>query len=89
MGKASAWGRFVTKEEMERLGVAEMIGSKSVRAYMHGFFIPDRLWRAARSRTEHFDYDEYRKQTVEQKLAAQRANRITILKKLPKVRHRG
>lgn len=77
--------RFVTKEDMERLGLAEMIGSKAVRAYMHGFFLPDRLWRAARERSQPFDYEEYRKRAVEEKLAAQRANRITLLKKLPKV----
>lgn len=57
-----------------------------MRAYMHGYFVDNRLWHKARSLAEPFAYDTYRQQRVQQKLEAARKSRIGIVKKLPKVR---
>ena len=78
--------RFVTKAEVDRLGLNHLIGTALMRAYMHGYFVDNRLWHKARSLAEPFAYDTYRAQRVQQKLEQDRKSRIGIVKKLPKVR---
>lgn len=34
--------RFVTKEDLDRLGLTRLVGTPALRAYMHGFFIDNR-----------------------------------------------
>jgi len=77
--------RFVTREELERLGMTNLIGTKMLRAYMHGFFVDNRLYGKAKAIAEPFSYEDYRARKVEEKLAEERATRITVKKKLPKV----
>lgn len=36
--------KFVTRTELESLGMAHLIGSKMLRAYMHGYFMDVRLY---------------------------------------------
>ena len=36
--------RFVTRTELDGLGLSHLIGSKLLRAYMHGFFMDIRLY---------------------------------------------
>ncbi len=57
-----------------------------MRAYMHGYFVDNRLWHKARALAEPFAYDTYRQQRVQQKMEQERKSRIGIVKKLPKVR---
>ena len=77
--------RFVTREELEKLGMTNLIGTKMLRAYMHGFFVDNRLYGKAKAIAEPFSYEDYRARKVEEKLAEERATRITVKKKLPKV----
>ena len=77
--------RFVTREELERLGMTNLIGTKMLRAYMHGFFVDNRLYGKAKAIAEPFSYEDYRARKVEERLAEERATRITVKKKLPKV----
>lgn len=37
--------KFLTKEEVERLKLANLVGTNLLRAYMHGFFIDYRLYK--------------------------------------------
>lgn len=37
--------KFLTKEELERLNLTNLIGTNLVQAYMHGFFIDYRLYK--------------------------------------------
>lgn len=37
--------KFLTKEELERLNLTNLIGTNLLRAYMHGFFIDYRLFK--------------------------------------------
>lgn len=37
--------KFLTKEEVERLKLTNLIGTNLLRAYMHGFFIDYRLYK--------------------------------------------
>ena len=36
--------KFVTKEDLEKLNLNNLIGTNLVHAYMHGFFIDHRLY---------------------------------------------
>lgn len=40
--------KFVTKEDLERLDLTNLIGTNLLRAYMHGFFIDYRLYKKVR-----------------------------------------
>ncbi|KAL5017663.1 hypothetical protein ScPMuIL_007252 [Solemya velum] len=76
--------KFISRQELEELGLTHLIGSNLLRAYMHGFFMDVRLYHKAKSIVEPFAYDKYRKQKIREKIEAERANRVR-LKKLPKV----
>jgi len=77
--------KFVTREDLERLNLTNMLGTNLLRAYMHGFFIDHRLYAKAKAVADPFAYEEYRQQRIREKLDAARAARITVKKKLPKV----
>ncbi|KAK9846298.1 hypothetical protein WJX81_001159 [Elliptochloris bilobata] len=77
--------RFVTRAELDRVGLGHMVGTPLLRAFMHGFFLHNRLWHKALALARPFDYDDYRTQRVAAKLEAERQSRITVVKKLPKV----
>ena len=40
--------KFITKEELDDLGLEHLVGTKLLRAYMHGYFMNVRLYRKAR-----------------------------------------
>lgn len=40
--------KFVTREEVESLGIENLIGTSMLRAYMHGFFMDAKLYREAK-----------------------------------------
>ncbi|TYH09938.1 hypothetical protein ES288_A07G137500v1 [Gossypium darwinii] len=40
--------KFLTKEDLEKLNLTNLIGTNLLRAYMHGFFIDFRLYKKAR-----------------------------------------
>mmetsp|Transcript_13197 Transcript_13197/g.26786 ORF Transcript_13197/g.26786 Transcript_13197/m.26786 type:complete len:636 (-) Transcript_13197:558-2465(-) len=78
--------KFVTKEELERLQLDNLIGTELLKAYMHGYFINLRLYRKAVDASEPMAYENYRKQRVKEKLEAQRESRIAkVNRKNPKV----
>jgi ribosome biogenesis protein ENP2 len=56
-----------------------------LRAYMHGFFVDNRLWAKAKALVEPLGYDTYRQQQVAKKMEEDRASRISIVKRLPRV----
>uniref|UniRef100_A0A803M631 Nucleolar protein 10 n=1 Tax=Chenopodium quinoa TaxID=63459 RepID=A0A803M631_CHEQI len=77
--------KFLTKEELERLNLTNLIGTNLLRAYMHGYFIDYRLYKKAKSITDPFAYDAYIEKRKKEKLEAMHRERITIKRKLPKV----
>ncbi|XP_057200719.1 nucleolar protein 10 isoform X2 [Triplophysa rosa] len=76
--------KFVTRKDLENLGLTHLIGSALLRAYMHGFFMDIRLYHKVKNMANPFEYDEYRKDRIRQKIDESRAQRVQ-LKKLPKV----
>jgi ribosome biogenesis protein ENP2 len=43
--------RFVTRQELEKLALGHLVGTPLLRAYMHGFFVDNRLYRKAKVQT--------------------------------------
>lgn len=77
--------KFLTKEELDKLNLTHLIGTNVLRAYMHGFFINYKLYKKAEDMAGTSDADNYIEQRKREKLEAERASRITIKRKLPKV----
>ncbi|KAG5266119.1 hypothetical protein AALO_G00249990 [Alosa alosa] len=76
--------KFVTRKDLENLGLTHLIGTPLLRAYMHGFFMDIRLYHKVKTMVNPFAYDEYRKDKIRQKIDESRTQRVQ-LKKLPKV----
>ncbi|XP_048256625.1 nucleolar protein 10-like isoform X1 [Haliotis rufescens] len=76
--------KFVMRGELEELGLAHLVGSNLLRAYMHGFFMDIRLYHKAKAIADPFAYQTYRKSKIREKIDEERTNRVK-LKKLPKV----
>ncbi|KAH9621055.1 hypothetical protein KSS87_011836 [Heliosperma pusillum] len=75
--------KFLTREELERLNLSNLIGTNLVRAYMHGFFIKYQLYKKAKSLAEPFDYKAYTDKRIKEKL--DKEGRITMKRRLPRV----
>jgi ribosome biogenesis protein ENP2 len=77
--------KFVTKQELEQLGLDNLIGTNLLRAYMHGYFIDIRLYRKAKLVNEPFNFDEFKRNKIKEKLEKERENRVKVIRKLPVV----
>ncbi|KAK4345633.1 hypothetical protein RND71_035809 [Anisodus tanguticus] len=77
--------KFLTKEDLEKLNLTNLIGTNLLRAYMHGYFIDYRLYKKAQALSNPFAYDEYIERRKKEKFEKERDGRITIKRKLPKV----
>ncbi len=76
--------KFVTKQELENVGLSYLIGTNLLRAYMHGYFLDIRLYRKAKQLTEPFNYEEYKRNKIKEAIDKERINRVKV-HKLPKV----
>lgn len=72
--------RFVTRAELTRLELDHLLGTALVRAYMHGFFIDNRLYHKARARIAPDTYEEYRAKKIAEKMEAERQSRISMVR---------
>uniref|UniRef100_A0A8C6V0P4 Nucleolar protein 10 n=1 Tax=Neogobius melanostomus TaxID=47308 RepID=A0A8C6V0P4_9GOBI len=76
--------KFVTRKDLENLGLSHLVGSSLLRAYMHGYFMDMRLYHKVKSMANPFAYEEYRKDKIRQKIEESRTQRVPLTK-LPKV----
>jgi len=74
--------KFVTADDLEQLGAKELIGSKFLQPYMHGYFMDQRLHQKLKAAMDPFAFDEYRKQRVKQKLESKRTMRTRVKSKV-------
>ncbi|XP_041978163.1 nucleolar protein 10 [Aricia agestis] len=77
--------KFLTKQELETLGLDHLLGTNLLRAYMHGYFVDVRLYKRAKSIADPFAFEEYKKKKIREKIAQERPARITVDDSLPKV----
>eukprot|EP00955_Chlamydomonas_euryale_P025126 264597-Chlamydomonas_euryale.AAC.1 len=76
------------RPDLASLGLDHLMGTPMLRAYMHGFFVDNRLYEKAKILTDPFAYETYRSQRVQKKLEEERQSRISLVKKLPRVNAR-
>jgi hypothetical protein len=79
--------RFVTRPDLARLGLDHLLGTPMLRAYMHGFFVDNRLYAKAQALAvpSASSYEAYRARRLAEKMEEERAARISVVKRLPKV----
>ena len=78
--------KFVTLNELDEIGGKNLIGTKMLKPYMHGYFIDWRLYKKLKQLTEPFDYNKYLSDKREQKLEKYFGERIVMNKRLkPKI----
>ena len=68
--------KFLTRAEIDTLGIQNLVGTPLLRGYMHGFFIDIGLYNRIRAVANPFEYEEYRKKKVREKMEEKRASRI-------------
>ncbi|XP_076220571.1 nucleolar protein 10 lethal (2) 34Fd [Nomia melanderi] len=76
--------KFVTEKELDELGLAHLKGTNLLRAYMHGYFIDIRLYKKARDVMKPFEFEEYKKRRIQQKIQETCGSRVQI-QKMPSV----
>uniref|UniRef100_A0A915PTH2 Nucleolar protein 10 n=1 Tax=Setaria digitata TaxID=48799 RepID=A0A915PTH2_9BILA len=65
--------KFVTKKQLEEVGLSHLIGTSLLRAYMHGYFIDIRLYSKAKIFTQPFAYDNYKQKKIMEKIEEERS----------------
>jgi len=57
--------KFLTLPELKTLSLESLVGTNLLRAYMHGYFIDNRLYQKAKAASDPFAFEEYKAQQVE------------------------
>lgn len=70
--------KFLTLEEIEKLGAKKFIGTKFLKSYMHGFIMKSKMYMKLKQESQPFDYEKYRKEKVEKKLENEFKDRIYV-----------
>lgn len=73
--------KFLTRQELDALGMSQYIGSNLLRAYMHGFFVDIRLYRKFQALVGPASYEQYRRSEIERKIAEKTENQFKVNKK--------
>ena len=68
--------KFLTRSEIDTLGIQNLVGTPLLRGYMHGFFIHVGLYNRIRAVAKPFEYKEYRSQKIKERMEEKRASRI-------------
>lgn len=68
--------KFLTRTEIDQLGIQNLVGTPLLRGYMHGFFIHVGLYNRIRAVAKPFEYNEYRTQKIKERMDEKRASRI-------------
>lgn len=79
--------RFVTKKQLDDLGLSGLIGTNVLRAYMHGYFIDARLYNKAQTQMQPFAYEKYKEEKIKSMIADEREESAVKKKseKLPSI----
>ena len=70
--------KFVTEKELDELGLSHLKGTNLLRAYMHGYFMDVRLYRKTRDVMKPFEFEEYKKKKIREKIEEERPKRVQV-----------
>lgn len=68
--------KFLNYEDLEKLNATNLIGSKYLKQYMHGYLLHSKLYQKLQEINDPFAYEKYRKDLIQNKLEEKRKNRI-------------
>lgn len=71
--------KFVTEKELDELGLSHLKGTDLLRAYMHGYFMDIRLYRKARDVMKPFEFEEYKKRRIREKIKDDCVSRVQVI----------
>lgn len=68
--------KFLTRTEIDKLGIQNLVGTPLLRGYMHGFFVHVGLYNKIRAVAKPFEYSEYRSKKIKERMEEKRGSRI-------------
>ena len=68
--------RFITRDDVAKLNLSHLIGSKVLRSYMHGFFIDTELYDKVNLITNPNSYQDQREREIRKRIEEERESRI-------------
>ncbi|ODV78324.1 essential nucleolar protein 2 [Suhomyces tanzawaensis NRRL Y-17324] len=68
--------RFITRDEVAKLNLAHLVGSKVLRSYMHGFFIDTELYDKVNLIANPNSYRDQRERDIKKQIEKERESRI-------------
>ena len=71
--------KFLTVDELKSLSLSDLIGTNLLRAYMHGYFIDNRLYQKAKAAADPFAFETYKQEKIDQ-VARKEAKRAPVKK---------
>ncbi|KAJ6631102.1 hypothetical protein B0H10DRAFT_1866534 [Mycena sp. CBHHK59/15] len=72
--------KFVGRSELKTLGLDHLVGTPTLKPYMHGYFLSLKLYDAARIIANPFAYTEYREKVVRERMEKMAETRIRTKK---------
>ncbi|KAJ7096725.1 NUC153 and WD40 repeat-containing nucleolar rRNA processing-related protein [Mycena belliarum] len=72
--------KFVERSELKTLGLDHLVGTPTLKPYMHGYFLSLKLYDAARIIANPFAYTEYREKVVRERMEKLAETRIRARK---------
>ncbi|KAL0231410.1 hypothetical protein GEMRC1_010814 [Eukaryota sp. GEM-RC1] len=72
--------KFVTKDELEELGLMRLIGTGTVRSYLHGYYVDMKTWRKARA-VMGFS-EEFKKKRIEEEVEKEQRSKVKVGRKV-------
>ena len=60
--------KFLSREELDKIKASDMIGTKYLESYMHGFIMKAKLYNKLKDKAQPFDYAVYREEQIQNKL---------------------
>ncbi|CDZ96437.1 WD40 repeat protein [Phaffia rhodozyma] len=68
--------KFIERSELATLGLDHLVGTPTLKPYMHGYFVSLKLYDAARLIANPFAYAEHREKVIREKLEKKSESRI-------------
>lgn len=72
--------KFVTLEEIEELGCANLIGTKMLKSYLHGYLMHIKLYHQLTAKQDTFKYLKYQQEQIKEKMEEKVKSRIQLKK---------
>lgn len=72
--------KFLTTVDLEKLQAAHLIGTPTLRAYMHGYFMELKAYQKLVAAVNPFEFEKYRKDLIQKKIREKTERRINIQK---------